>query len=178
MKLEKPVYDSSAKVYSCKISDGFRFSVKHRGGGFTSDPAKEIDSEGLANEVIQLTGGWFSKPLTQDFLKGKLKYNIPTSDIQAAFEGEVEFQMNNLLISKDTFLFICDVVCVKEDEKICIVFPEEDVEVPSPVDKRKLQKEKAMLLRTKAARALFHAERLTQEYCSEFGEDTDWEDEE
>jgi hypothetical protein len=177
MKLEKPIYDSSAKVYSCKISDGFRFSAKHHGGGFTSDPTKEIDSEVLANEVIQLTGGWFSKPLTQDFLKGKLKYNIPTSDIQPTFEGEVEFQMNNLLISKDTFLFICTVISVKEDEKICIVFPEEDAEVP-PLNKRKLQKEKAMLLRTKAARALFHAERLTQEYCSEFGEDTDWEDEE
>jgi hypothetical protein len=35
-----------------------------------------------------------------------------------------------------------------------------------------------MRAREKAARALFHAERLTQEYCSIYGEDTDWEEEE
>ena len=43
--------------------------------------------------------------------------------------------------------------------------------------RQQLDKKKVMRAREKAARALFQAERLTQEYCAVYGEDTDWEEE-
>ena len=101
------------------------------------------------------------------------------------FEGTVTFAMDELVISKETFLFKFVITDTKEDEKVCIVFEDEAPPLPEevlhpeekPVNVRKLQKQRVMDLRTKAARALFHAERLTQEYYNQFGEDTEWEDE-
>jgi hypothetical protein len=144
--------------------------------------------------LIKSTQGWFSKPLTEEFLKGKIQYDIPTSvpeQVAETFEGLVEWQIQRLIISKEQFLFVCVIVNTVEDEKVSLEFPEEpeakepEEEIPlhevEPLGigptRRSLEKERVLSARTKAARALFHAERLTQEFYQAFGE-TDWEDEE
>ena len=190
MKLGKPTYNPESKVYVCKINDGFRFSTRYEEGAFVSEVATVIDKDALIDTVIKATKGWFSKPLTPEFLKGKIQYTIPT--VCTDFQGSVDLQMDDLVISKETFLFTFVITDTKEDEKVCIVFPEDEPILPPPppplqeesppsvkeeLPPKKLQKQRVMELRTKAARALFHAERLTQEYCKQFGEDTEWEDE-
>jgi len=123
-------------------------------------------------------------------LKGKIEYDIPTN-VPETFEGLIEWQIQRLIISKEQFLFVCGVAQTVEDEKVSLEFPEEpapkepEEEIPlheeAPLGigptRRNLEKEKVLSARTKAARALFHAERLTQEFYQNFGE-TDWEDEE
>jgi hypothetical protein len=196
MKLGKPTYNPESKVYVCKISDGFRFSTRYEEGAFVSEASTVIDKDALIDTILKATKGWFSKPLTPEFLKGKIQYTIPTTVFPEGFEsfqGSVDLQMDELVISKEIFLFTFVITDTKEDEKVCIVFPEDEPiplplplpqELPpaSPVQEqlppKRLLKQRAMELRTKAARALFHAERVTQEYCNQFGEDTEWEDEE
>lgn len=207
MKFTKPTYDAKQRLYTCDVTDGFRFSVRRECGSFVKDPASCIDSDERIAHLIKSTQGWFSKPLTEEFLKGKIQYDIPTSSAEQVgicsakplvsfsetFEGLVEWQIQRLIISKEQFLFVCAVIQTVEDEKVSLEFPEEPApEEPSPEEeiplheeaplgigptRRSLEKEKVLSARTKAARALFHAERLTQEFYQNFGE-TDWEDEE
>jgi hypothetical protein len=188
MKFTKPIYDAKQRIYSCDISDGFRFSVRRENGVFVKPLDSCIDSDESIAHLIKSTQGWFSKPLTQDFLKEKIRYDIPT-DVPETFEGSVEWQIQKLVISKEQFLFIYGIIHVIEDDKVCIEFPEESglEEEVIPLDstsnevigigptRRTLEKAKIMATRAKAARALFNAERLTQEFYAEFGE-TDWED--
>ena len=191
MKFTKPVYDPKAKVYTCDITDGFRFCVRRESGVFVKDFTECIDTAERISHIIKVTQGWFAKPLTNEFLKGKVKYDIPTSSISESFEGSVEWQAKSLLISKESFMFICDVVSQKEDEKMSLDFPEQGTEgaeedkiplnekgevVAIGPTRRQLQKDEVKRARAKAARALFHAERLTQEYYNSFGDTTDWED--
>ena len=189
MKLGKPVYDSATKLYNCPVSDGVRFSVRREEGSFVKELDSFVDKDMLIQEILKGTTGWFTKPLTQDYLSQRLQAEFPTSP--DAFEGEIEFQLQGLTISKEVFLLRYAIVAAKEDEKICIELDnavdakEVDDEIPM-ADKevlglgptrQHLVKEKVLKMRAKAARALFIAERLTQEYYEEFGEDTDWEDE-
>jgi hypothetical protein len=192
MKFTKPSYDAKQRIYTCDVTDGFRFSVRRESASFVKDPASCIDSDERIAHLIKSTQGWFSKPLTEEFLKEKIHYDIPTSFTET-FEGLVEWQIQRLVISKEQFLFVCAVTKTVEDEKVSLEFPEEPE--PAPVQpeeeiplheeaplgigptRRSLEKEKVLSARTKAARALFHAERLTQEFYQNFGE-TDWEDEE
>jgi len=195
MKFTKPTYDAKQRLYTCDVTDGFRFSERRESGSFVKDPASCIDSDERIAHLIKSTQGWFSKPLTEEFLKGKIQYDIPTS-VPESFEGLVEWQIQRLIISKEKFLFVCVVAQTVEDEKVSLEFPEEpSPEEPSPKEpdeeiplheeaplgigptRRSLEKEKVLSARSKAARALFHAERLTQEFYQTFGE-TDWEDEE
>ena len=193
MKFAKPTYDAKTRVYTCDITDGFRLCVRRESGSFLKELSDGIDTTERISHLIKTTQGWFSKPLTEEFLKGKIQYDIPTKDIPECFEGSVEWQAKTLIISKDTFLFMCDVVSMIEDEKVSLDFPEEETQVNTedviPFEekneviaigptRRQLHKQKVMLARTKAARALFHAERLTQEYYNSYGDATDWEDEE
>jgi len=112
----------------------------------------------------------------------------------------VEWQAKKLVISKDSFLFACAIVAQVEDEKLSLDFPDDEhmqqnkeaalnEEIPMGAEeegevigigptRQQLDKKKVMRSREKAARALFQAERLTQEYCAVYGEDTDWEEEE
>ena len=187
MKFTKPSYDAKQRVYTCDVTDGFRFSVRREGGCLVKAPESCIDSDERMNHLIKSTQGWFSKPLTEDFLKGKIRYDIPTS-IPETFEGLIEWQIERLIISKEEFLFVCGIARTVEDEKVSLEFPEEppvEEEIPlheeAPLGigptRRSLEKEKVFSARAKAARALFHAERLTQDFYQAFGE-TDWEDEE
>ena len=201
MKFTKPAYDAKARIYTCDITDGFRLCVRRESGAFVKEFSDCIDMNERVKHLIHATQGWFSKPLTEDFLNGKIRYDIPTADIPPTFEGSVEWQAKKLLISKESFLFICAIVSQVEDEKLSLDFPDDeheqqlqyheaslDEEIPMGAEeqevigigptRQQLDKKKVMRAREKAARALFHAERLTQEYCAVYGEDTDWEEEE
>jgi len=193
MKILKPSYDSSTKVYTCEIADGFRLTVSKEDG--VVKPAVEDLTrgdlyDGVIDTLIQGTKGWFSKPLTQDWLQTRVKFDIPIGEVEADFEGTVEFQAARLIISKEVFLFQCPIVRKQEAEKVVISFEEPEVVAPAAAEpelveggpmgigptRRIIQKEVVMKARNKAARALFAAERMTQEFVEEFG-DTDWEDE-
>lgn len=192
MKFAKPSYDAKQRIYTCDITDGFRFSGRREGGCWVKAPESCIDSDERIAHLIKSTQGWFSKPLTEEFLKGKIRYDIPTS-VSETFEGLVEWQIQRLIISKEEFLFVCVITRSVEDEKMTLEFPEEpsqqekgpEEEIPlheeAPLGigptRRIVEKEKVLSARAKAARALFHAERLTQDFYQAFGE-TDWEDEE
>jgi hypothetical protein len=92
--------------------------------------------------------------------------------------------MVSLTISKEVFLLKFEIIAQKEDEKICIKFDEEELPfqqveaIAIGPTRRQIQKKNVLKARGKAARSLFTAERLTQAYCEEFGEDTDWEGDE
>ena len=204
MKFTKPAYDAKARIYTCDITDGFRLCVRREGGAFVKEFSEYIDTNERIIHLIHATQGWFSKPLTEDFLNGKIRYDIPTEDIPPTFEGSVEWQAKKLIISKDSFLFACAIVSQVEDEKLSLDFPDDEQQQQQHEQKQEaaldegipmgageggevigigptrqqLDKKKVMRAREKAARALFHAERLTQEYCTVYGEDTDWEEEE
>jgi hypothetical protein len=200
MKFTKPAYDAKTRIYTCDITDGFRLCVRRESGAFVKEFSECIDTNERVRHLIHATQGWFSKPLTEDFLNGKIRYDIPTADIPPTFEGSVEWQAKKLIISKDSFLFACAIVAQVEDEKLSLDFPDDehtheqkqeaalDEEIPMGAEedgevigigptRQQLDKKKVMRAREKAARALFHAERLTQEFYQAFGE-TDWEDEE
>lgn len=199
MKFTKPAYDAKARIYTCDITDGFRLCVRREGGAFVKEFSECIDTNQRIAHLIHATQGWFSKPLTEDFLNGKIRYDIPTADIPPTFEGSVEWQAKKLVISKESFLFICAIVGQVEDEKLSLDFPDDEhlqhqdaaleEEIPMGAaeeesevigigpTRQQLDKKKVMRAREKAARALFQAERLTQEYCAVYGEDTDWEEE-
>ena len=196
MKLSKPVYDSAAKLYSCEVTDGIRFSARH-----DTPPETCVDIPSLTQFLITSTKGWFSKPLTSDFLQGKVttSFSFDGGATDDTFEGTLEWGIHELVISKDIFLFRYSVMNRVADEKISIEFPEEPAETvshaeasldeqitfaedssaPLGIGPTRQQHQKTLVLkaRSKAARALFHAERLTQQYYEEFGEDTEWEDE-
>jgi hypothetical protein len=187
MKLSKPVYDSSLKVYNCIITNGVRFVVRKEEGAFTQDLNTLVDVNMITDYIVKATAGWFTKPLTNDFLKDKLRCEFPT-DLSDTFEGEIEYELHSLTISKEVFLLTYKVIRTKEDEKVCIEFeedapPEENIPMAEMETlgigptRQETIKQKVLKARAKAARALFIAERLTQEYYEEFGEDTDWEDE-
>ena len=206
MKFTKPAYDAKARIYTCDITDGFRLCVRREGGAFLKEFSDCIDTNERIKHLIHATQGWFSKPLTEDFLNGKIRYDIPTADIPPTFEGSVEWQAKKLVISKESFLFACAIVALVEDEKLSLDFPDDEhlqeeqqqqqqeaalvEEIPMGAaeeeegevigigpTRQQLDKKKVMRAREKAARALFQAERLTQEYCTVYGEDTDWEEE-
>jgi hypothetical protein len=183
-KLGKPVYDSSTKMYKCSITNGFRLTARREEGRFLPEFDTMINKEDIAKFVVSATQGWFSKPLTEEFLNGKIQLSIPTSSLDESFEGSVDWQMVSLTISKEVFLFAFDIIGQKEDEKICIKFEEEEIPLQQaePVaigpTRQQIQKKNVLKARAKAARSLFTAERLTQAYCEEFGEDTDWEGDE
>ena len=187
MKLGKPVYDSSVKVYTCKIMNGVRFVVRREEGKYVNDLSSFVDNDSITQYLLTATAGWFTKPLTADYLQPKLKAEFPT-ELDPAFEGEVEWGLEGLTISKDIFLLTYQIISSKQDEKICIKFEEEtQAQEDIPLDEKEvigigptrqqITKQKVLKARARAARALFLAERLTQEYYNEFGETTDWEDE-
>jgi hypothetical protein len=141
-------------------------------------PLIEELTKGLYDDAIDIiitgTKGWFSKPLTQEWLQTRVKFDVPIGEIEAEFEGTVDFQVGRLIISKELFLLECPIVGKKEAEKVVISFEEEaEPEATEPEliqgepmaigpTRRILQKETVMKARNKAARALFTAEHMTQ----------------
>jgi hypothetical protein len=158
--------------------------------GVVHPDAKELTKDlmdGLIHEIIHSTKGWFSTPLTQIWLSSRIQFEF--DEIPADFEGSVEYEANQLIISKEVFLFRF-ATTRKEAEKIVISFEGDNVaeeksaidEIPVSNDnplgigptRRMLEKEVVQKARRKAARALFTAERLSQEYLEKY-DDTDWD---
>jgi len=174
MKIHKPSYDATARLYTCQLTNGFRLQ-KTREDGVTSNLYNEEEIVVTSiTPIIEGTTGWFTKPLTTDWLKGRIRLNIPTGDVPSDFEGTIIYEATGLVISKEEFTIIFKIVEMKQAEKVVIQFQEE--ELPA---KHVIQKSDVLKARARAAKALFIAERLTQEYIRlRGGEDTDWEDEE
>ena len=188
MKIHKPTYNGATRVYTCELSDGFRLSVQKDIADAVCAPAiTEALLDSLTQTLINSTNGWFSKPLTAAWLRPKILVDMPLSEIPADFDGTIEFAAKLLILSKDEFRFHCPIYTLTPAEKVVIAFdepepePEISVEDNEPLGigptRRILHKARVMKERAKAARALFKAERLTQEYIQVFGaEGTDWED--
>ena len=116
----------------------------------------------------------------------------PLVESPAEWEGTLELTIKELVITKEKFTFIWIIDKRQEKEKVVIQLEEEDPEqkevdeegLPmAGVDpmsigptRRILQKHAVMKARARAARALFKAESITHEYVRQYGEDTDWED--
>ncbi len=197
MKFAKPTYDASKKVYVSDIHEGPRYE-SHKDDATTYTPPLTsiplllgID---FPNQIVQATKTWFSKPLTTDWLSSRIQHK--TQEVADDFEGTCVWQMQKLTISKEVFLFEWGLVDQKPDEKVLIQLEEElPTEELREVDeipqegggvqeamqvgptRRMLHKREVLRARERAARCLFKAERMTQEYCALYGEDTDWEDE-
>jgi hypothetical protein len=188
MKLGRPNYSKETQLYVCECKDEeniFRIESIVEDGKWT--PALEDHLERTRDQMISVllekTEGWFSKPLTKEWLLSKLRYTIPTSEIASDFEGRCAWMVNKLNISKDSFTV--DFILV---EKLSNMVPLIDLhvielETPTPVTPdlaaslREEKKLEAIRARRRAGMALLKAERLMQSYAAEFGEDTDWEDE-
>lgn len=186
MKFGKPVYVADKKIYKCEVSGVFRCESKCENNTLTPQPESLLSQvKGwLIPGIIENTKGWFSKPLTEAWLSDKINIHYPKEDIPEGFEGNIEWEVKELIISKDSFLFNTAIVEKKEFLKVLIEFPEEVP--PEPKQKegvrrkdnltREQFKELVRRERDRAGRALFRAERLTQEYCELYGEETDWEE--
>lgn len=187
MKLLKPVYNQEFKVYDCAVEGGARRTRTKEGDVWT--PSLNEESDEYINWLIDSTKGWFTKPITKEWLTSRLQHTYETTKLPALFEGTVEWLLTGVSITKERFFIHWKVDSFKEAPKVIIEFeedqPEEVNEVPEESGdvleigptRRILHKHKVLTARAKAARALFKAERMTQEYIQLYGEDTDWEDE-
>jgi hypothetical protein len=189
MKLLKPVYNQEFKVYDSAVEGGAR-RIRTKEGDVWTPPLNE-ESDEYINWLIDSTKGWFTKPITKEWLTPRLEHTYETTKLPAAFEGTVEWLLTGISITKERFFIHWKVDSFKEAPKVVIEFEEEqpeEVEIVSEAKaeeilaigptRRVLHKHKVLQERAKAARALFKAERMTQEYIQLYGEDTDWEDEE
>ena len=181
MKFGKPTYLADKKIYTSEISDGFRCESLFENKSFT--PALESFQEtlkpSLTHIVITATKGWFSKGLTEQWLSERIFLQFPNNDL-SDFEGTLVWQATTLVISKEQFIFHMSLIEKREVEKILIEFPEEippekPIRQNSSIPREDL-KRKVLKAREIAGRALFKAERLTQEYCDAYGDETDWEE--
>jgi len=191
----------------CEVteSDSFRFESTKEDTTFTPslDTFVEVYRKPFVDLLLQATKGWFTKPLTHEWLLPRIEFNIPTDEIPPTFEGSITWQPAAIIITKERFVCMCKMVAMHKLDKITLDFQEEEglegregegserievVDIPCvndsepPVDigptRRVLQKQSVLQARSKAARALFKAEHMTQKYIEMYGEDTDWEDEE
>jgi hypothetical protein len=189
MKYSKPHYSTTDQAYYVTIEEGIRFNLEREGGEWKQSLEtlfyKQVDV--IIQQTIQLTQGWFSKPLSPEYLKPRLQVQCPTHTWDN-FEGTATYEMSSLTISKQAFLFSFRLLSSKPVETLIeLEEPEEEVEVPLDNDaeplsvgptRRRLAKMHVMHTRAKAAKALYKAEQLTQAYCDAYGDDTDWDDEE
>lgn len=201
MKFTKPVYDSSQKLYKASIQDGLSFTSEYDLESAEWSPPLDLcypmHKDEILKEVLVATKGWFTKPLTEDWLQSRIEISLPDAELLVSgFEGTAEWQLKTLLISKEKFLFLGDIVKTVKKERIELALEEErgggDLEDAEEVEwnppavqqaplelgptRRMMQKEFVLQSRHKAAKALFNANQLTREYCDLYGDDTDWED--
>ena len=186
MKIGKPIYAKESQVYVCECRDEehiFRVESSVEGGKWSVALEEHLAKtrEQMISVLLTETTGWFSKPLTKDWLLSRLRYTIPTSDIPAEFEGLCRWTLAKLHISKESFL--CEFVLA---EKVAAELPLIHLQEDEVVEETRVatsptreEKKKAVLLaRRRAAMSLLRAEQMMHVYAREFGEDTDWEDDE
>lgn len=195
MKFQPPKFYGDRKLYISDIQDGDEFEQRVESTDSFTVPQSSLESrfesqkDSIVQALLEGTKGWFSKPLTQQWLRSKCKIKLQTFGselpIPAGKAGTLRWKITQLEITKDTFSLLWNVVEVLPDPII-----ELEEEEPEPAEgeaaqglslysseDRVAQKEKVLQARRRAARALYKAERLIQEYCAIWGEDTDWEDE-
>jgi len=176
MKLGRPVYSKESQTYICECKDEgiFRVESSMEGGKWSSEPDTHLQTtrDAMISILVQETTGWFSKPLTKEWLGPRLRYTIPTSDVSPDFEGICRWTLKRVHISKESF--VCEfVLSEKLSAEIPLIELQDDLEETSKEQK----KMNVLRARRRAAMALLKAERLMQAYANEFGEDTEWEDE-
>ena len=202
MKFGKPIYLADQRSYKSEITDGFRYETSLENNSFS--PTRETFvttiKPSLIQTVVQNTKGWFSKPLTEAWLTDRIEILFPIQDLSQEFEGTLIWEAKELVISKDKFTFGTVLIEKKETPKVMIDFPEIDFQDekkqsdPSRISQTCLKCSKVGTVRRRdqltreefkqlvrdererAGRALFRAERLTQEYCQLYGDETDWEE--
>lgn len=192
MRLSKPRYDSAKKVYESAIVDGLRLTAEVETGQPLPATLQTDCIPSLTECVLKQTVGWFTKPITEAWLVGKVRVSLGA--IPADFDGRITWVAQRLLISKDVFMVEFTIVESVPTPPVAIDFGEEEPAAVAPPaaavapaaptatesleDPRQIQKAKVMKARLRAARALFTAERMTQDYIQEFclEEDTDWEE--
>jgi hypothetical protein len=194
MKLLKPVYNAEFKQYTCDVQDGIR-RITTKEADDQAVPLPEVPNTEFIEWLITSTKGWFTKPITEEWLTPRLAQVHETTGVLPSFEGTIHWIVSWVSITKDKFVIHWKVESVKEAPKVVIEFeeekPEDEMEevdnIPEAegvngmelgATRRALHKYRVLKARAKAARALFKAERMTQEYIHLYGEDTDWEDEE
>lgn len=186
MKLGKPIYAKETQAYVCECSDQeniFRVESSVEGGKWSVALESHLSKtrEQMISALLAETTGWFSKPLTKEWLLSRLRYTIPTSDIPSDFEGICRWTLRKLYISKESF--VCEfTLAEKLPAEVPLIELENDEVVDrtasSPTSPTSKEKKRAVLLaRRRAAMSLLKAERMMQAYAEEFGENTDWEDE-
>lgn len=194
MKFGKPQYDTHRKIYNSEISDGLRCEMRYENGVCTPSPERvHADNHAtLLHQILESTKTWFSKPITEDWLKSRIQHTMTLPDL-TEFEGRLLWELKTLAISKEVFLFTWALVEQIPDEKISFEEPAEQMEQMEETDipdisevqveeavgigptRRQLFKQEVLVARDRAARLLYKAELLTQEYCKVYGEETDWE---
>ncbi len=202
MKFSKPQYDGKLKIYVSDIAEGLRYET-HREEGLLNPTLEMLQSQSqteLIQIILDSTKTWFSKPITEDWLKTRIQHHVEMpAEIEGDFEGIVRWQLSKLSISKETFAFSWKFVEKVADEKINFDRPEtptpqqqdqaslqEISDIPAEQGaegevvgvgptRRVLMKREVVAARNRAARLLYKAEILTQKYCEVYGEDTDWE---
>lgn len=182
MKLGRPVYIKELNVYTCECKDEkdiFRIESLIEGGIWNPVLASFIDSkrDEMIAFLLQETVGWFSKPLSREWLLTRLEFTIPTCNIPNEFEGTCIWKIGKVNIYKEKF--VCEFVLSDTVSKsISLIDLQEEAPIPVVDSKRKEKKDTALRARQRAALALLKAERLMHAYAEEFGEDTEWEEEE
>jgi hypothetical protein len=180
MKFLRAEFDRVINAYVSIVENGILIKRDVKGEfPFTTLLTAE-EKQHIIPQILLGTKGWFSKPLTSEWLSNKLEVNIPADSVEEGFFGSTEWRLSKIEIKKLAFVLHFTVVKKVEDPKINL-----DFELPAPPSsaptdtptRRKEQKEYVMKVRERAARLLFKAESLTQQYCDIYGDDTDWEDE-
>ena len=191
MKFGKATYDSEKKMYLSEITEGIRFCIECHSGQYNPtfesiEQHQNIQSI-IVPSILDQTKGWFTKALQKEWLTPRLTISIPTNEFPENFDGTITIETKVLMITKDKFTVLYQIIDKKVSEKIELeeeVLEEVNIssnaveEEPLQVGptRRMLHKEFVMSLRNKAAKALYKAEQETQRYCELYGEDTDWED--
>lgn len=181
MKLGRPLYVKELNVYTCECKDEkdiFRIESLIEGGIWNPALQTFIDNkrEEMISLLLQCTVGWFSKPLSREWLLSRLEFTIPTCNIPNEFEGTCIWKIGKIHIFKEKF--VCEFMLSDTvNRTISLIDLQEEVPIPVVDTKRKDKKDTALRARRRAALALLKAERLMHAYAEEFGEDTDWEEE-
>lgn len=193
MKFSPPRFLASEKLYISDIQDGDEFLQRVDSVDIYTLPEQNLTAqfhekkESYISILMEGTKGWFSKPLTAQWLRSKcaIQMEPPANEsLQGFRSGSLRWKIMQLQITKEAFHLRWKIVEVLPDPVIELeedlpveMAPPEESDQPTGSD-RASQKARVMAARRRAARALYKAERLIQEYCAIWGEDTDWEDEE
>lgn len=167
MKLLKPVYNAELKVYNCDVQDGIRRTTVKEADN-PEIPVPEVPNDEFVDWIITSTKGWFTKPITKEWITPRMWQVRETTGVLPSFEGTINWIVSFVSIEKDRFTIHWKVESKKEAPKVVIEFEEEKEEVQSVEDvpeeegeaigigptRRVLHKAKVLKARAKAAQVV------------------------